>query len=86
MVHSLLHEDLRFPDIGNVTSEPPRTAISPTNVIQTLVFVSVAAFLASMLLGLSFSQWNIGGWHSLMTAILTVGFQLFPIALRRQPT
>ncbi len=79
-----LPEGLRLPNIGEVTSEPARSAVRPSRVIQTLIFVSVSAFLASMLLGLSFSLWNGGAWYSLMMSILSVGFQLLPVGLYRE--
>jgi hypothetical protein len=73
--------DLSLPEIGEVTSEPPRSAIRADRVAQTMIFVGAAAFLVSMLFGLGFSLSNAGGWLVLFIAVLSAGFQLLPIRL-----
>jgi hypothetical protein len=76
-----LPQDLGLPNLGEVTSEPPRAAISADRVAQTMIFVSAAAVLVSMLFGLGFSSSDGGGWLVLFMALLSAAFQLIPIRL-----
>jgi Zn-dependent protease with chaperone function len=80
-----LPRDLGLPEIGEVTSEPPRAAIGADRVVQTMIFVSAAAVLVSMLFGLGFSFSDGGGWLVLFMAVLAANFQLLPLRLYRAP-
>jgi Zn-dependent protease with chaperone function len=74
-----LPRDLRPPELREVTSEPPRSTISTDRVLQTMILVSAAAVLVSMLFGLGFSFTNGEGWLVLLLSILSAIFQLLPI-------